>query len=250
MATTLIARRDTKAHQIGDGSLYHPVRERLATDTKTNSGELVPFTLQDVVDHIEGRDTFGHYMLDKNNNCKFFAFDIDLVKFPKEAKHQPRDVWLADPTDPKSLRLTQLLRCMAEGLAWKVKKLAGIPVAISFSGSKGLHVICLTGSIPAAEARAAAKLALDAFGPDQFVSKRGESLFASRLDDYKVLDIEIYPKQEDVSPKGFGNLMRLPLGINRKRGMQSFFIDVSAPIDQLVPADPFVALESGSLIDG
>ncbi len=222
------------------GGGYHPVR----VNPKDDNSPLVPFTVPDIIDHLEGRRTYGHYLLNAKSKCKFFAYDIDLCKMPG-AKLQPREVWLTNPEDPMSQRLTLVLRSMAEGLAYRAKRLFECPVAISFSGSKGLHVIVMTGLAPAAEARQAARLLLDDYG--NFVPKRGENLFASELHDYRVLDIEIYPKQDTVEGKDFGNLMRLPCGVHRRRGLEAFFIDSSAPRELLVPFNPITALESGTV---
>lgn len=63
LARRFIARRDVKAVQNSNGG-YRPVTS--------------PFQMADLIAHVQGKATFGHYLLDQHNMCKFFAFDIDL----------------------------------------------------------------------------------------------------------------------------------------------------------------------------
>lgn len=63
IARRFISRRDVKAVQVRDGG-YRPVAK--------------PFQMTDLIAHVQGKATFGHYLLDHDNKCKFFAFDIDL----------------------------------------------------------------------------------------------------------------------------------------------------------------------------
>lgn len=63
IAQRFISRRDVKAVQVRDGG-YRPINE--------------PFQMADLIAHVQGKGTFGHYMLDQDSKCKLFAFDIDL----------------------------------------------------------------------------------------------------------------------------------------------------------------------------
>jgi len=43
----------------------------------------------------------------------------------------------------------------------------------------------------------------------------------------KKLDIELFPKQETITEEGFGNLVKMPLGVHRKHNKRSCFLDVT-----------------------
>ncbi len=47
----------------------------------------------------------------------------------------------------------------------------------------------------------------------------------------KNVDIEIFPKQDDVSREGLGSLIKLPLGIDKKTGKRSFFVQEEGDLD-------------------
>lgn len=63
VARRFISRRDVKALQVRDGG-YRPIDQ--------------PFQMADLIAHVQGKATFGHYLLDQGSKCKIFAFDIDL----------------------------------------------------------------------------------------------------------------------------------------------------------------------------
>jgi hypothetical protein len=52
----------------------------------------------------------------------------------------------------------------------------------------------------------------------------------------------MFPKQDSLNGKDLGNLMKLPLGINRKTGNRSYFVRNDCPYDQLREVDPLVAM--------
>jgi len=110
-----------------------------------------------------------------------------------------------------------------------------------------LHVYAFTGLISASEARIGAELVLECLG-DVHVYK-GKNFY--RTDDPgpgklgSNLSIEIYPKQDETDDKGFGNLMRLPLGRNQKSKDPTFFVDMTSALGSLDPIDPMYALSDG-----
>lgn len=247
-----IARQDVKAVQHADGS-YAPDRTK--------------FTMSDLRDHVAGRKTFGHYMLNQENVCKYFCFDLDLDKEGKWqrppvpmtdesgpsgdwADIRPREAWVErDPVVYADL-LVQL-RTMAEGLALRVKRLLNdLPVAIAYSGGKGMHVYGFTGPEQAAAVRRAAHVVLeDKSGRNTFSKFKGENFWKHDVPDgfHSNITIEVFPKQNTLEGKDLGNLMRLPLGVHRRTNENYFFIDPNSPYDQLVPADPFETLTNGSV---
>lgn len=246
LGTRFVQRRDVKAFQSEDGAWY-PVRESM--------------TMQDFQDHLAGRKTMGHYLLDHEDNCKLFAFDLDLVKHGRDCPGQgckgcpvlvpgtdgvtynaiPRDIWPQD--HPVTPTITSDLRMMAEGLAATIHRKMEIPVAIAASGNKGLHVYGFTGTIHASAARA---LALETLNQYSVVEAfRGENFFRHKTE-FHTLDIEVFPKQASLNGKDLGNLMSLPLGNHRVTGRRKFFIKTKGRMDTLTEMDPIQAL-SGDL---
>lgn len=252
IAKRFIARRDVKARQYAaHGSQpggYVPV-----TDGK--DGPRLPWKMQDLHDHIEKRQTYGHYLLDQDSNCKLFAFDIDL----KEAgawcdmttgeihEFNPREAWL-DRAHPSRPFLKFQMRMIAGKLARFVAQDLAVPVACAYTGAKGVHVYGLTGLISADDAREAALLTIESVGG--YTPLRGNSFFTFEnqdpIDGYPNFTVEVFPKQSSLESKDLGNLMRLPLGRNLKSTDPTFFLDLAAPMGELKPMDPLLALESGN----
>lgn len=56
--------------------------------------------------------------------------------------------------------------------------------------------------------------------------------------------METFPKQSSMEGKKYGNLMRLPLGVNRKNPSDPcFFVDRTKAYSRLDPVDPLIALD-------
>lgn len=238
LGNRFVQRRDVKAIQRANGA-YNPVEE--------------PWVLADLVAHVEGQKTYGHYLVDAEGRTRLFAFDIDFEttgtwRSDPSAERQainPREVWFGEDSACRRDLLVQL-RCMAEGLAIRTHRLLEIPVAVSYSGHKGMHVYAFTGPVDASDARAAAVEVLDSFGV--FAPSRGHN-FYKHTEGYDSLAIEVFPKQDKISEGGFGNLLRLPLGINQKSGQYGVFVDLRSGYDRIVADNPLAALTNGSLRD-
>lgn len=234
MAKQLIARTDVKAIQRSSGA-YNPVEE--------------PWVMTDLLEHLSGKTTYGHYLLNQDNQCKIFAYDLDLettgfIELDGERTAiNPRDVW-SDDLDGKPLLLKEL-RTLAEGLAHRVHRIYQVPTMVTFSGSKGFHVVGLMGeAIAASDCH---ELALDLLkGFKVFDQTKGVN-FWKHSESFQNVELEVFPKQIEIPEGGFGNLMRLPLGIHRKSGKPGMFVDLSAPLDELVPDDPELVLTKGSV---
>lgn len=251
----LIERRDVKAVQDNQGH-YRPAGNYEQTDKGWVCTEHHPFTMTDLVDHLNGTKTYGHYVVSPEGKCRVFAFDIDLkaegrLREWDEAASDwayrdvaARDVWRTHEPVEDYTDLQVQLRCMAEGLALRVSRTLGIPVLVAYSGCKGMHVYGLTGSVDAGDARTLAVGVLQSF--ECFEPARGNAFWRHR-DAYHSLEIEVFPKQDEIRSDGFGNLIRLPLGINRKSRQEGFFVDLSAPTNVLRPDDPMLALTAGSV---
>lgn len=243
LAKRFIARTDVKAIQQANGA-YHPDRTK--------------WTRDDLTAHVAGIQTFGHYQLSPEGMCKFMCFDIDWLKPKPDAdppvifhyedqvgisrEFNPREAWL-DPQHPHRQDMIIKMRCLSEYLAMKISRDLAIGVAIVQSGGKGLHVYgFMDEPTPAAIVREAAHDVLRDNG--HFEAVKGENFWRPSGEGYVGIEIEVFPKQDSLDGKDLGNLLRLPLGVNRKTGKKSFFVDVNRGYNELYPADPVEALET------
>jgi hypothetical protein len=265
LAKYYIARTDVKAVQRTNGE-YNPVREA--------------WKRSDIEAHLSGQRTYGHYLLDAEDRCKFFAFDIDLDKpelhrrldpmpvplypFPykvdtegmrdedlyKEIRSfHPREAWM-DRAHPARGWMKFQLRIIADTLAWKIRTELDIPVAVTYTGAKGLHVYGLTGLMPAKDVREGAQIVIDSLDDTSLgaMSSVGGEIFY-RFDNQDPIDgqpnitIEVFPKQDSLEGKDLGNLVRLPLGRNLKNPKDpTFFVDMTSPLSDIKSLDPEFAL--------
>lgn len=251
-----IERRDVKAIQHPNG-MWTPDMEHHGHGRGESCGEAcIPkkWSMADLRAHVAGERTYGHYLIGTDNTCKLFAFDLDLVKegyfisLKEDEIMQggqpcnPREIW-QDESHPGREWLVSQLRCLAEALALKIVRTfdGDIPVAIGYSGGKGLHVYGFTGSVPAAEARGAAVEVLNAF--NCFEPSKGENFYKHQFGLYRNIEIEVFPKQDSLEGKKLGNLMALPLGIHRKTGKKKFFLDCRVGYTTIQEFDAATALE-------
>lgn len=252
LGTKFIERRDVKAvmdepmpGKGGPPLPWQPIRS--------------PFTMEDFAAHLEGRRTFGHYMVSPvEDTCKLFALDIDLrenkpAKLDKDGEIavpafegvyyddtqkgflpcNPREDW-GKVDHPARPYLTRHLAIVANLLAQVTAEL-GIDVAVSLSGNKGLHVYGFTGPIKASFAK---ESAIEVLKELDFYEERGDVFFGHV--GYPNLMVEVFPKQDSLDGKDLGNLMALPLGIHRKTGKKKQFVRVSS--DSITVIDPHEAL--------
>jgi hypothetical protein len=259
LAEKFIARKDVKAIQRSNGD-YNPL------DTG--------FDMASLLDHINGRQTYGHYMLNQDDQCKLFVFDIDLNKpdkrFPDEKFYlpteiedgqfaeflegNPREVWLDRTARVEREYMKMQMRGMAQMLAAQIHRQLEIPIAATYTGSKGVHVYGFTGLMKAVDVRDGAQLVLDSLG--RFEPARGNHFFKHKVVSteevgsdhelsYDCLTIEVFPKQVSLDRKTHGNLVRLPLGRNLKNPRDpTFFLDFRASMGEgaLTPLNPIDAL--------
>lgn len=264
--------RDTRILKQGDwfpDSKIDPVK-------RPNSPHLPHgFKMEHLLAHIAGERTYGHYLLDQEDKCKLFAFDIDLIDKPEgnyvvdpenvdseamdEASYienitvienvNPRELWHDRRQQQAREWYKYQLKHTAHILAAKVRELE-IDCAVAYSGSKGVHVYGFLGSLPAREVREAALLVLDMV--DEFEPSKGQHFWKHKNTDPIMgfgsnIEIELFPKQDTLKDKSLGNLMRLPLGKNWKNPKDpTFFIDMTAPLGSFVPhPDPLKLLQGG-----
>lgn len=256
-----ISRGDAFAHQQENGAWY-PARNE--------DQELIPWSRDYLQAHIDGTMSLGHYVINPaNNTVRCITFDIDWLKAQdSEGKNQGfLPVSYDDSGAPIEYEITDLreawkdranfhrswMKCQMRMLSHKIASAMfehlEIPVAVAYSGNKGLHVYGFTGPLDAAEARLAANLVMESLGT--FALTRGSFEWRDTEGDldktYSNMTIEVFPKQDSVSGDGFGNLVALPLGVNRKNPEDpKFFVEMNSPMNILQPVDPLWALTTNN----
>jgi len=156
-----------------------------------------PMTEEDVLAHLEGKQTYGIYLLHSDDRVSLGVIDVDVKSdFLKGSISQE------DRKRFKSENI-YLLRRIPE-----LAQSKGIPCFGEFSGGKGYHFwFSFETPVPAEKVRRVLlPLAKHISG------------------DLTCFKLEVFPKQDRASGKGFGNLVKLPLGIHRVTGKPSFFI--------------------------
>lgn len=236
----------------------------------------------DVVAHVLGKKSVGHYLIDpETNKCRVFALDIDIIDskmdtlkdnpdptlrakyvaqyFPMNpsgpgyqlTEYNPRIGWF-DRAHPARLWTKRALSIVAAEISLVIMDDLGLPCLVSYSGNKGLHVYAVLhedlggpGPIAAEDAREGAILALEKTG--MFTPGKGKNFYKAinqdPIEGFPQLEVEVFPKQGTVGPGGYGNLMRLPLGRNFKSEKdRSFFMDFTQYPYGFAPIDPLVAM--------
>jgi hypothetical protein len=144
--------------------------------------------------------TIGTYQLDRQSQIKYACLDFDLAK----PVHERRDYM----TEAEWNAMLEKIRDYVKSVYTYIRGL-GIPCFPEFSGFKGYHLwFFLEGPTPAADVRRWLKH-LDALLP------------VSPTD----IDLEIFPKQDEIHEDGYGNVIKFPLQRNRKSGKYAVFLD-------------------------
>lgn len=158
-----------------------------------------PMTAKDIRDHLSGSKTYGIYLLQSDSRVRVAVVDADLVARFRSGSHGPEDRKLL--SGEKRYLLGRLPEISRE---------KGMPCLAEFSGGKGFHFWYLfSGPVAASDARQAL----------------GE-ITRHVAGDLTCFNLEVFPKQDRLAGKGFGNLVKLPLGIHRATGKPSFFLHV------------------------
>jgi len=251
LAKRFIARPDVHAEQWNNGGW---------------SPKEVPFGRKLLQSHLDGKATLGHYMLSEEDECKLFAFDLDLDKPTKDRNSgmvipiyyrlddgtaipiNPREAWYGDNQEIVA-GLTLELRSLAEILALRVRTMFDLDVAVAFSGNKGLHVYAFLGMpLPAELAIEMSNAVLGSFN-EMFYATDGKNFYKHRSPAFEHVTVETFPKQAKRPNGGYGNLMKLPLGKDSRTGHKGFFVDLDAPDDVLQSTDPIPTLK-GMAVQG
>jgi hypothetical protein len=152
----------------------------------------------DVEDHLSGRMTYGIYLMKSDSRIKTAVIDVDLVQQYRQPKLKSEDV--------------QRIYRERDYMVKRIRELSdsvGMSPVTEFSGGKGYHFwYCFDAPVQAT-----------------LVRKMLEKICKAVSGDLTAFNLEIFPKQDQLSGKGFGNLVKLPLGIHRVSGKQSRFIE-------------------------
>lgn len=259
-----IARPDCYAIQGADGKWF---TARESGTVPYAERPLIPWGRDVLEAHLDGHLTTGHYMLSTTSTAKLMAFDIDFSASgfcPANYDNKGgvtayemldlREEWRNRGSFHRPW-LKHHLRKIAHIIASCIHYELEIPVAVAYSGNKGIHVYGFTGEMAASEIRLAAEMVMKAINVEygdrgtNFELSRGSFEWTdtnNQLDhSFANLTIEVFPKQDEVGTDSFGNLMAMPLGVNRKSPEDpKFFIDLRAPLTELVPVDPIWALST------
>lgn len=159
-----------------------------------------PLTLSLIRNHIIGNLTLGVYQLREDNTVCFLAFDIDIAKAMLSS-------YLSSPSTKE--RLDKSLISLTSKIALRLDEL-GLKSYIEYSGFKGYHVWVLFNK-PISALR---------------VREFGLSLIDSLGSMPSEVSIELFPKQAYIKSEGLGNLIKLPLGIHKRTGKRSVFVNL------------------------
>jgi hypothetical protein len=267
LAQRFIARTDVKAIQTSNGYMPHVEDKRRPDETR------LPWRREDLISHLNCKQTFGHYIINQKDQCKLFAFDVDLEQtgwlptlqhpiqsdpwftdeemdryFETFESCNPRQAWL-DRRHPGRYHMKIQFREIAHKLIQAIRDELELPCTAAYSGSKGIHIYAFTGLISAHEAREGARIVLDSIGGLE--TFRGENFYRFKDQEptagYPNLTIEVFPKQDSLSGKDLGNLMRIPLGRNLKNPKDpTFFMSLWCEMSEMRPVDPIWALTKGA----
>lgn len=164
-----------------------------------------PMEPSDVQDHLRGTKTFGIYLLRSDSTVHVGVIDVDLAPAYRSGK-------ISADTKRQIMRERTYLISRIKELGQQM----GMEALVEFSGGKGFHFwYFFDPSIPAK----LAKQALEVIASP--VSK-----------DVSTFHLEVFPKQDQLSGKGFGNLVKLPLGVHRLTGKRSVFLECANRSDQ------------------
>lgn len=183
-----------------------------------------PMTEQDLREHLSGIRTYGMYLMQADGRVRTGVIDADLHKDLRQAALP------ASRRDAVRRELAYLLErvpALAQG--------QGLSCLTEFSGSKGYH-FWFPFEAPVDPSRLRGVL---------------QGIANTLARDLSCFSLEVFPKQDSLSGKGLGNLVKLPLGIHRLSGKPSRFLpgdrgDAWSQLEKLVQArvNPAASLDS------
>ncbi|VVB94675.1 Reverse transcriptase (RNA-dependent DNA polymerase) [uncultured archaeon] len=158
-----------------------------------------PLNPAEIKSHLDGKETLGLYLLDKADQVSLSVIDIDIEQ--KALLEYAKD-------EEESLKLHSLTHQDASRIASVCDDL-GIPLLIEDSGYKGRHIwFFFESPIKAKLARIFIMFITERAG------KPGNGIHR-----------EIFPNCDKLKGKGYGPLIKLPLGIHKRTGRRCLFLD-------------------------
>jgi hypothetical protein len=142
---------------------------------------------QVITAHLSSKKTVGAYQV-FNDSVKWLCLDFDIEN---------------EAARSSALELAASLRATLGHF--------NIPAYLEDSGNKGYHLW----------------LFFDSPVKAKFAQNFGKRLLASDTNEYAGVEVEVFPKQTEVSETDFGNLVKVPLGIHKKTGNWCYFIDAT-----------------------
>ncbi len=156
-----------------------------------------PIQPVDIREHLDGRKTYGIYLLNEESMVYTGVIDLDLISRLRNPQENSRH---KNAIRREAIYLHKQIITMAKD--------AGLDCLAELSGGKGFHFwFPVKEPVPAAVMRSAIG-----------------QLVGRLKDDMECYTMEIFPKQDRLTGKGFGNLVKLPLGIHRGSGKPSCFV--------------------------
>ncbi|MDD5205539.1 MAG: CRISPR-associated primase-polymerase type A1 [Desulfobacterales bacterium] len=156
--------------------------------------------IMDVEEHLSGRKTYGIYLVRFDGSVSLAVLDVDLRQEYRGGRLKAEEKAL--------VRREWAYLCLRVG---DLTRKIGIKPIQEFSGGKGFHFwFIFDAPISPEESRRALGEIRDTLAPD-----------------LKAFSLEVFPKQDKLSGKGLGNLVKLPLGIHRLTGKRSYFLGCS-----------------------
>ena len=155
---------------------------------------------QDLEDHFKGIKTYGFYLMDTDATVRCAVIDADLVPDLRQCTGKA----LAKA----GVNIRKDRAYMVSRITDAAQDMGLFPV-IEFSGAKGYHFwFFMDKPVKAGRIRQILTAVCDNLAPD-----------------LSCFSLEVFPKQDHLSGKGLGNLVKLPLGIHRQTGKRSSFIE-------------------------
>ncbi len=155
-----------------------------------------PFTPNDLEDHFKGLKTYGFYLMGADATVRCAAIDADLVPELRPPENRKKSA-----AKIKKDRTYMISRIREDSRAM------GLYPVIEYSGGKGFHFWYFM------KKPVQASMLRKALG----------QITAGLCPDLSCFHLEVFPKQDHLSGKGLGNLIKLPLGIHRQTGKRSYF---------------------------
>ncbi len=172
-----------------------------------------PLQAADVLDHLQGRKTYGIYLLQEDSRVRLAVIDADIHQRLRSGSVSAAD------REQFGRERTYLLTRLPE-----LARESGMPCLAEFSGGKGYHFwFFFSEAVPASLPRQSLLRLTSRIAPD-----------------VPLFNLEVFPKQDELRGKGLGNLVKLPLGLHRVTGKASYFLDTR----DRTPAAQLAALET------